>query len=383
MCKKEDFIMKDNFMKNKITRQKFRLENCVWEITMRCNLSCRHCGSSCGTGNWNTLKAQELNEEQAKKTAAALKNMKVQHVTLIGGEVLCREDWPVLVREMAGDVRDISLVTNGILLDKQVASDMKKSGVTVASVSLEGPKKEHDFIRGKGSFEKCQLAYEALHHNKVQTGANTTVMKENIGTLETLKKELIYMGVSHWQLQMGLPMGRMKGDFSQILSPCQVMDLITFVRDTNREGKIRAILAESVGYYSKEETEGRFYGDGGVKLPVWMGCNAGIRSVGILHNGDVVGCTSIRSRELTENGKTISMVEGNLKNQSLEEIWNSPDTFLWRRKMESKQLHGFCQNCKYSNLCLGGCTNTKLTLCGGIYEENKYCTYFQEKAGRD
>lgn len=30
---------------------------------------------------------------------------------------------------------------------------------------------------------------------------------------------------------------------------------------------------------------------------LWRGCNAGIRSLGILHNGDIVGCTSIRKKK--------------------------------------------------------------------------------------
>ena len=87
---------------------------------------------------------------------------------------------------------------------------------------------------------------------------------------------------------------------------------------------------------------------------------------GILCNGDVVGCTSIRRPEY---------VEGNLRHQTLAEIWNSPDAFLWRRKIQLSDLGSKCQQCRYVASCLGGCTNIRLTTGGKFNSDNPLCVY--------
>ena len=98
----------------------------------------------------------------------------------------------------------------------------------------------------------------------------------------------------------------------------------------------------------------------------WDGCNAGTRGFGILQNGDILGCTSIRSKEF---------IEGNIKERPLREIWEDENNFLWRRQMTKDKLSGACKNCVYGSKCLGGCPNTRLTMNGDIYSENQYCAY--------
>lgn len=61
----------------------------------------------------------------------------------------------------------------------------------------------------------------------------------------------------------------------------------------------------------------------------WAGCNAGTRGFGILHNGDVLGCTSIRDR---------SFIEGNIRDKSIVDIWNGSDAFKWSRSMKRQIL---------------------------------------------
>ncbi|MBT8339084.1 MAG: SPASM domain-containing protein, partial [Desulfatitalea sp.] len=99
---------------------------------------------------------------------------------------------------------------------------------------------------------------------------------------------------------------------------------------------------------------------------VWQGCNAGKRSFGILHNGDILGCTSIRDKE---------MIEGNIRHRSVVDIWQDTGTFRWARSMKKSDLKGFCGACAYAGTCLGGCPNTRLTINGSIYSENPWCAY--------
>jgi radical SAM protein with 4Fe4S-binding SPASM domain len=99
---------------------------------------------------------------------------------------------------------------------------------------------------------------------------------------------------------------------------------------------------------------------------LWDGCNAGVRGFGLLHNGEILGCTSIRNREY---------VEGSIRERPLKEIWEDGRAFRWRREITKEKLAGHCGTCKYGGKCPGGCPNTRLTMNGDIYGENRYCSY--------
>ena len=88
--------------------------------------------------------------------------------------------------------------------------------------------------------------------------------------------------------------------------------------------------------------------------------------MGILHNGDIIGCTSIRDK---------SLIEGNIKITPIEEIWNNESSFAWNRELSKTKLKGFCRKCIYGNKCKGGCTNSRLVFGGDIYAANDFCLY--------
>jgi radical SAM protein with 4Fe4S-binding SPASM domain len=161
-------------------------------------------------------------------------------------------------------------------------------------------------------------------------------------------------------------MGNLKDRPDWVVSPEQVNDIIDFCYETALQGEIKVFPADCVGYYTDKEIKVRqiSYRTGGV--PMWEGCNAGVRGFGILHNGDILGCTSIRDDKY---------IEGNIKDSRLRDIWDNPDGFAWRRNMAKKDLSGDCAICIYGSKCLGGCPNTRLTMNGDIYSENLYCSY--------
>ena len=68
----------------------------VWEITLACNLRCRHCGSLAG----NT-RVKELSTEEALDLVRQMAEMKIPFVTLLGGEPLLRKDWKQMVKALS------------------------------------------------------------------------------------------------------------------------------------------------------------------------------------------------------------------------------------------------------------------------------------------
>ena len=64
---------------------------CIWEITLKCDLGCKHCGSRAGK-----TRAHELTTEQCFDVIHQLASLGLREIVLIGGEAYLREDWPEL-----------------------------------------------------------------------------------------------------------------------------------------------------------------------------------------------------------------------------------------------------------------------------------------------
>jgi radical SAM protein with 4Fe4S-binding SPASM domain len=287
-------------------------------------------------------------------------------VTLSGGEPLTRKDLPVLVKALSSRGIIPNIITNGWLVSPKLAKTLAENGVATVAISVDGTREVHDRIRRPESYNRLKESFRILREQGINCGAVTTISKENIGILPDIKKELLGMGVSSWQVQLGLPMGNFASRPEWVLDPAQVDDVLDFCYASNVEGRIAMYPADCLGYYSHKELRARQMAFNTPDYQLWDGCNAGMRGFGLLHNGDILGCTSIRDREY---------IEGNIRERPLREIWEDDNAFQWRREMKKESLGGHCKTCKYGHKCLGGCPNTRLTINGSIYSENQYCSY--------
>jgi GTP 3',8-cyclase len=105
-------------------------------VTDKCNFRCRYCMPADGL-EW-LPRDELLTFEEIARLAGVLASMGVDEVRLTGGEPLVRRDLPVLVSLLAETpgVRDLSLTTNGVLLDR-LAKPLVEAGLTRLNVSLD------------------------------------------------------------------------------------------------------------------------------------------------------------------------------------------------------------------------------------------------------
>jgi len=105
-------------------------------VTDKCNFRCRYCMPAEGL-EW--LERDELlSFEEIERLVRVLARMGVDEIRLTGGEPLVRRDLPTLVGMLAGTpgVRDLSLTTNGVLLDR-FAAPLVEAGLRRLNVSLD------------------------------------------------------------------------------------------------------------------------------------------------------------------------------------------------------------------------------------------------------
>jgi GTP 3',8-cyclase len=105
-------------------------------VTDKCNFRCRYCMPAEGL-EW-LGRAEILSFEEIERVVGLLAAMGVDEVRLTGGEPLVRRELPLLVEMVAliDGVRDLSLTTNGVLLDR-LAGPLVAAGLRRINVSLD------------------------------------------------------------------------------------------------------------------------------------------------------------------------------------------------------------------------------------------------------
>jgi cyclic pyranopterin phosphate synthase len=113
-------------------------------VTDRCNFRCQYCMPAEGLP-W-LERAEVLRFEEIARLVGLLAGMGVADVRLTGGEPLVRRDLPRLVRMLGGidGLRDLSLTTNGYLLERDAAA-LAEAGITRFNVSLDSLQRERFF----------------------------------------------------------------------------------------------------------------------------------------------------------------------------------------------------------------------------------------------
>ena len=110
-------------------------------VTDRCNFRCTYCmpAEIYGERYQFLPREQVLSYEEIARLVKIFVNLGVSRVRLTGGEPLLRQDLEILVAMLAGmeGVDDLSLTTNGYLLDDHQAQALRDAGLRRITVSLD------------------------------------------------------------------------------------------------------------------------------------------------------------------------------------------------------------------------------------------------------
>ena len=123
-------------------------------VTDRCNLRCKYCMPAKGI----RLAGREelLTYEEILKVVKILGELGIRKLRLTGGEPLLRDDILELVSGLSKlkDIEDISITTNGVLLEKYL-EQLHRSGISSINISLDSlDKKSYRQITRGGDIKK-------------------------------------------------------------------------------------------------------------------------------------------------------------------------------------------------------------------------------------
>ncbi len=336
----------------------------VWEITLACDLGCRHCGSRAGKA-----RESELSTDECLDVVRQLEELGVREVTLIGGEAYLREDWDVIAKAIADRGMRCGITTGGRNLDADRVKRAVDAGVSTISVSIDGLERTHDLQRGaRGSWRAAIEAAHRVAASPMRLATNTQINRLSMPELVAMSDLLYEIGSEAWQLQLTVPMGRAADRPELLLQPYDLLELFPLLAWMKREKLtprgIRVFPGNNIGYFSKYEEAIRFGGEGGTH---WASCGAGTSCLGIEADGKVKGCPSLPSDRYTA---------GYTQERSVAEIIETESAIKHIGERTKDDLWGFCGGCYYADVCKAGCTWTAQVLMGKP-GNNPYCIHRQ------
>lgn len=329
----------------------------VWEITLRCDHACAHCGSRAGA----FTRESELETHELLEVAHAIAKLGAREVTLIGGEAYLRRDVYELVETMTRLGLRVTMQTGGRGFTAAKARRFKDAGLAALGVSVDGPQSVHDELRdAPGSWASAMQALHNAADVGMITTSNSQINRLNRPYLRETAEALENAGVYVWRSQITAPMGRAADRPEWILQPWMVLDVMDTLADIQIEAIKRArdkgidprrafnvSLGNNMGYYGPHEQLLRNRPEG--KDRYWSGCSAGKWVMGIESDGTIKGCPSLPTAPYTG---------GNVRDESLAKIWGADNSMAFTRTNRQEELWGFCKTCYYADVCQAGCSFT-------------------------
>lgn len=285
----------------------------VLEVTGRCNLSCSYCYRGESTS---------LDLQDHSLLLSQLAAIKPSFIIVSGGEPLLLDNIFILAKKLKKVCKRLLLTTNGSFVQEfpkdyfRVFDDVQ--------ISLDGDKQINDNLRGKGVFE-CVV--NAVKYLKGTTPVSLlcTVNSTNYLHAKTIAQIAQEIGAAP-------KIGRMCGLCHRSAVP--LSDPYIW-KNLLEEAAHHGILNDDpLNFWFDEQKKSTLRSD-----KIVGGCTAGIAGVAISPELDVYPCVKLR------------IPAGNLKEQSLKDIWlNSP---LFASLRDWHNLKGHCPSCEYVSICRG------------------------------
>jgi GTP 3',8-cyclase len=131
-------------------------------VTDRCNFRCQYCMPADGLP-WLD-RDDVLRFEEIERVVSVMASMGVTDLRLTGGEPLVRREFPRLVSMLArvDGIEDLSLTTNGYLLDRDAAA-LVEAGITRVNVSIDSLQRDRFFqLTRRDSLPQVLRGLEAI-----------------------------------------------------------------------------------------------------------------------------------------------------------------------------------------------------------------------------
>jgi Fe-coproporphyrin III synthase len=352
----------------------------VWNITRQCNLHCVHCY----TDSENKKYTNELSTGEGLKLIDDLAAFRIPSLLFSGGEPLIRKDVFKLIEHAAKkDIRPV-LSTNGTLINKDKAKEIKNSGIVYVGISLDGMESVNDEFRGqKGAFSKAMKGFENCRSAGQRVGLRLTLTKRNYIDLhkifDFIEKESINRACFYHLVYSG----RGENIFKDDLSYTESRDAMEIILARTKNFFDRALdiniltvdnHADGIYIYKKLARQKRPEAEKIRALLEWNGGGANSTGVGI---GNIDFNGNVHPDQFWQDYSF-----GNIRERNFGDIWmDESDPLMRGLKHKALHLKGRCRVCAYKSLCTGSMRVRALRIFGDRWAPDPQCYITDKEIG--
>jgi radical SAM protein with 4Fe4S-binding SPASM domain len=298
-----------------------QLTNLHIEIISKCNEKCIHCYIP------HDYKVSYIEPDLFYDVLEQCKKMRLVHLTLSGGEPMLHKNFCDFLRKCREYDFSINVLSNLTLLNDEILKEMKANPLLGVQVSLYSMDSNiHDEItQMKGSFEKTKNAILKLIENDIPLQISCPIMKQN---------KNCYNDVIEWAKKHKIHAGDDYGLIARYNHTTQNLSCRLSINE------IKKVINDKVANNSKfleqieQEAEKKK-----IKTTEDVVCSVCHSSICITDNGNVYPCAGWQD-----------YVVGNVKETSLQEIWDNSEKVLYLRSLRNKDFP-ICIQCPDKEFC--------------------------------
>lgn len=353
----------------------------IFDITNRCNISCKHCYATSKYGNRGR---EDLSLDNVFSIIDTLKGMGYTHVLFLGGEPLFRNDILKIIEYTTNSGLKVMINTNGILLSDEMCKSLLKLNIDQISVSFEGTTSYiHDQIAGIGNFKKSLTGLNNLINAKKELKSNVF-----IGIQYTISKIALDDACNVLEFSIDNAEGININFLDEIgnahnnqcflgVTTDESIDFIEKVLDKQYENNInnfvvqipaKKMLIRYLNHKYKMKIE---------EGPIGYKCSAGEKVILIESDGIVTPC-GIANNLKYQNSNITSKLKHqclNILNYSLESQLHSTEYFKNFLELKKKNINVECIDCEYNLECSPCPINPKNDLLQCQSAKRRYMNY--------
>ncbi|OBQ56248.1 12,18-didecarboxysiroheme deacetylase [Halodesulfovibrio spirochaetisodalis] len=323
----------------------------VWNMTQRCNLKCVHCYAHAIDPDKHkdligTEKGKEIIDDLAQYGAPVM--------LFSGGEPLVRQDLVELAKHATDKGMRAVISTNGTLITKQKARELKEVGLSYVGISLDGMEEVHNKFRGvPNSFKKALEGIENCKAEGLKVGLRLTINKQNAPEIPKVFQLLKDMEIPRICLYHLVYSGRGSEIIKEDLDHQTTRDVVDLIMDETKKlhdaGHPKEVLtvdnhADGPYVWMRMLREDPERAKEVFELLQFNEGNSSGRGIGCISwDGSVHPDQFWREK-----------VFGNVLERPFSEIWDDMDIELLSKMKDKKQhVGGRCAKCRFLNICGG------------------------------
>jgi len=348
----------------------------VWNVTRACNLKCVHCYARAV----DRTHERELNHEQGLSLIDDMAAFGAPVVLFSGGEPLMRPDLVELASYAVSKGMRAVISTNGTLISKDMAKELKEVGLSYVGVSLDGMEEVNDRFRGrKGAFKDAMAGIINCQEVGLKVGLRFTINRMNtaeIPRIFDLLEEYRIPRVCFYHLVYAGRGSDLVDDDLDHGETRKVVDLIIDrTKDLHDRGMAKEVLtvdnhADGPYVYLRMLGENNPRAEEVLTL---LKMNEGNSS------GRGIGCVSWDgSVHADQFWRHCSF--GNVLERPFSEIWSDLANPLMKKLKEKKRhVKGRCAKCRWLDVCGGNFRVRAEAVTGDVWAPDPACYLSDEE----